>query len=100
MFANRTLILLSAEKAVKEVVEGRLIVAAVSTLIRNSSSAAVRTFDDGLGVDVDDCRLQLFGNLRELIGKLLQRRNSQRSRRIGTFFVLLAFDPVGDNRPD
>src|SRR5581483_3010503 len=84
---------LPAKEAIEEVVKRT----ASSTLIVISGAsrqpAPVRVLDGGLGVDVHHARLELFGDLRKLVGKLLRRGYGQR-RCVGTLFVFLAFDVV------
>src|ERR1700674_2468722 len=92
MLADGTVALLAAEKLIKKVVEGILLI-----WLRGitSSAPAMWTLNGRFGVDVDHSGFQLLRDLRELVRELLGRRDGQRSG-IGAL-PLLAFDSLGNN---
>ena len=87
MLTNGTVALLAAEELIEEVVKRILVIGLVG--IASASPAMRIRFDDRFGVDIDDTRLQLLGDLRELTRELLRRRDGQRGG-IRTL-LLLAF---------
>src|SRR5271155_556933 len=94
MLVNRSVVALAAEKFIEKVAEWILIV----RLVGIASAAPVGVFDRGFGIDVDYCRFQLLGNLRELTRELLRRGNTQ--GRCIRALLLLAFYSLGNNRSD
>ncbi len=82
---------LATEEAVEEVVEGAAIgVGVVVVISGGASQVAVRILHRALGINVDDGRLKLLGNLRKGIGELLRGGNAERGRvaRLGVFLAL------------
>src|SRR5437016_5825366 len=96
MLTNGAIALLPTEKLVEEIVEWILVVRLVGT--RSTSPAMWTLFDDRFSIDIYDSRLQLFGDLRELIRELLRRRNAQGGRIRP--FLLLPFHSLRDNGSD
>src|ERR1700674_4202442 len=86
---------LASEKAVKEVVKLIPIIA----VGRVTAPPRAHILDGRLSIDVDDARLQLLGNLRELAGELGGRWYRQRSR-IRGFLAFLPLYSVRNHSPD
>ena len=93
---------LSGKDFVKEILEGIVLITLplILVLVRIGTQGAppmVGVLDSGLGIDVHNARLQLFGNLGEGVGQLLRSGNRQRGR-IRRLLSLLALHSVRHNR--
>src|SRR5262249_2723885 len=94
--ASRALALPSAEETIKEVIEWILVVPAA---LVGKSTTPMHVLDGGFGIDVHHRRLELLGDLRELIRELLRGGYRQRRCRIGTLLcTFLAADRLGNQR--